>query len=320
MNLLLISLLTVLTAAPAVNDVTTVILVVGKDGEPQYGEMFNTWASRWIEASAQAGADLVTIGLDPPGEHTDRELLRRALEETPHESNGELYLVFIGHGQFDGKTAKFNHRGPDFSAQELAEWLKPFQRPLAIINCTSSSAPFVNRLTGPNRVVVTATKSGFELNFAHFGDHFSTAIADPTADLDKDGQTSLLEAFLMASRRVGEFYQTEARLATEHGLIDDNGDGLGTPASWFKGLRAVQRAEDGARLDGHRAQQFNLIRSEYEQKIPPELRAKRDLLVIKILDFRDQKEQMAEDEYYEQLEVMLLELARLYLEIDKDTS
>jgi len=38
-------------------------------------------------------------------------------------------------------------------------------------------------------------------------------LPDPLADLDKDGQTSLLEALLMASRRVAEFYETEGRLA-----------------------------------------------------------------------------------------------------------
>ncbi len=46
------------------------------------------------------------------------------------------------------------------------------------------------------------------------------------ADLDKDGQVSLLEAFLIASRRTLEFYKVEGRIATEHALIDDNGDGL----------------------------------------------------------------------------------------------
>ena len=31
----------------------------------------------------------------------------------------------------------------------------------------------------------------------------------------------------MASARLDEFYKSEARLATEHALIDDNGDGVG---------------------------------------------------------------------------------------------
>jgi hypothetical protein len=36
------------------------------------------------------------------------------------------------------------------------------------------------------------------MNFARFGDYLSQSIIDAAADLDKDDQTSLWEAFLMA--------------------------------------------------------------------------------------------------------------------------
>ena len=51
------------------------------------------------------------------------------------------------------------------------------------------------------KVIITAAKSGHELNFARYGQYLAEAIADPRADLDKDGQVSLLEAFLTASSR-----------------------------------------------------------------------------------------------------------------------
>jgi len=220
--------------------------------------------------------------------------------------------VLIGHGTFDGKEAKFNLRGPDLSAAELADWLKPVRRPLAVINCASSSGPFINKLSATNRVIVTATKSGFEQNYARFGRYMAEAIVDPHADLDRDGQTSVLEAFLMASRRVAEFYDTEGRLATEHALLDDNGDGLGTPADWFRGIRAVKKAKEGASADGLRAHQFHLIRSAQEQMLSSELRAKRDELELAIARLRDAKSQMKEDDYYRQLEKLAIEVARLY--------
>ena len=88
------------------------------------------------------------------------------------------------------------------------------------------------------------------MNFARLGQYLAEAIADPRADLDKDGQVSLLEAFVTGSSRVEEYYRTHSQLATEHALLDDNGDKLGTPASWFRGVRATQRAKDGATLDG----------------------------------------------------------------------
>jgi len=230
-----------------------------------------------------------------------------------------LWLVLIGHGTFDGKEAKFNLRGPDCSASELAGWLQPFHRPVAVVNTASASGPFINKLSAPGRVVITATRSGNENNYARFGQYLAEAITDPEADLDKDGQTSLLEAFLIASRRVGEFYQLEGRLATEHALLDDNGDGLGTPADWFRGIRAVKKAKDGAALDGVRAHQFHLIRNEAERNLPPAVRLKRDELELEIARLREAKNQMDEDGYYSSLEKLLLQMARLYerAEIDK---
>jgi hypothetical protein len=94
--------------------------------------------------------------------------------------------------------------------------------------------------------------------------------------------------------------------------LDDNGDGLGTPADWFQGTRATKRAKDGAALDGTRAHQLHLVKSAREQAMPAELRAKRDELELAIEALRDQKATLAESEYYERLEKLLVELARLY--------
>ena len=140
----------------------------------------------------------------------------------------------------------------------------------------------------------------------------SDLIGSPDADLDKDGQTSLLEAYLLAASRVTEFYETEGRLATEHPLLDDNGDGLGTPPDWFRGVRAVKKAKDGATVDGLRAHQFVLVRSEQERKLSPAVRAKRDEIELAIGKLRERKSELPEPEYYQKLEPLLLDLARLY--------
>jgi len=220
--------------------------------------------------------------------------------------------VLIGHGTFDGKQAKFNLRGPDVSASALALWLRPFRRPLVVINTAAASAPFLNQLSASNRVIITATRSGHELNYARFGHYLALSLTDPQADLDKDGQVSLLEAFLAASHQTAEFYKMQGRLQTEHALLDDNGDGLGTPADWFHGLRAVKKPKDDAGLDGLLARQLCLVPAEFERALPPEQRARRDELERAVLMHREKKSKMAEEEYYQQLEKLLLELARLY--------
>ncbi|MBK9138315.1 MAG: hypothetical protein IPM17_06055 [Verrucomicrobia bacterium] len=297
--------------ASAVTNGVSVVLAVGAPGEPEYGSNFVQQAQLWLRASEQAGVAATLIGLDDASEPTDRERLRTALAAEPPDGTDPLWLVLIGHGTYDGREARFNLRGPDVSATDLAEWLKPVRRPLIVINTASASAPFLNQLSGTNRMVVTATRSGSEQNFARFGSYFARALADPAGDLDQDGQVSLLEAFLSASAGVREFYQTEGRLATEHALLDDNGDGRGTPADWFRGVCVVKQADAGKPVDGARAHQVHLVPSAVERALPPEVRQHRDALEREILRLREQKSGRDETEYYRDLEKLLLELARL---------
>ena len=180
--------------------------------------------------------------------------LKQALASEPTNSTAELWLVLIGHGTFDGKEAKFNLRGPDLSATDLAEWLKPFRRPVVVINCASSSSPFINKLSAPGRVIVTATKSGYEQNYARFRPvprrrHHRPE--RPTSTRTVRPRYSKRSSWPPAG--VTEFYETEGRLATEHALLDDNGDGLGTPADFFRGVRAVKKPADGGAWTASRA-------------------------------------------------------------------
>ena len=295
----------------------TVIVVVGAPGASDYDRQFNTWADRWETSARQANARCIRLGQDLSGTTPVRDRLAEVLRDEPKESETALWLVLIGHGTFDGHKAKFNLRGPDVTGTELADWLQPFNRPQVVINCASSSAPFINRLSAENRVVISATKSGYELNFARFGDHLSAAMTQESADLDKDEQTSLLEAFLLASRKTQEFYEQEGRLATETALLDDNGDGLGTPADWYQGTRAVRLGKDGTTVDGRLAHQFHLVPNAHEAKMPPDVRRRRDALETQIRDLRQAKDETTnQDEYYAEVEPLMVELARLYEELE----
>ncbi len=295
----------------------TILTVVGAPGNAEYGRQFREWANRWQAAAQQAGVKSVRIGHDPESETSDKERFQTALTALVGETTTPLWLILIGHGTFDGRSAKFNLRGPDVSADELSEWLEPLKQPMVVANCASSSGPFINKLSKKDRVVITAAKSGFELNFARFGDYLSAAAVDTAADLDKDGQASLLEAFLLASARVREFYEQEARLPTEQALIDDNGDGRGTPATWFRGIHPVRQVKHGATLDGSHAHQFLLIPSESERNMPPVVRQRREELEQKIADLRQQKSTLEEDVYYTRLESLLIDMARLYRDLEK---
>jgi hypothetical protein len=303
------------------------ILVLGAEGTPEYGRTFEEWEAAWRQAAERGPLRVTTVG-QVGGESAELEAarhdarvkdsLRHALHEAAQELDLPLWIVMIGHGTFDGRSARFNLVGEDVTEQELAQWLEPLRRPTAIVQCASASGEFLPALSAAGRVVVTATKSGAETNFARFGGFLSAAIADPAADLDKDGQVSLLEAFLRAARQTEEHYAGQGLLATEHALLDDNGDGRGTRAEAFTGLRPVRQADSGATLDGYLAHQWTLVPSDVERQLSPEFRRRRDALERDILRLRELKGTLAEEEYYSRLEPLLIELARLYEQAERD--
>jgi hypothetical protein len=295
------------------DDRASVIVAVSAPGEETYGETFTKWAQQWSQAARSGDARQQVIGLsstsrDPLGD------LKQALEEEAKDGASPLWIALLGHGTFNGKEPKFNLPGDDLKASDLAAWLAPFHRPVVLICSFSSSGAWLKPLTGRDRVIVTATKSGSEINYSRFGGYFATAIADPAADIDKDGQTSVLEAWLYASKQVEDYYKAEGRLATEHSLLEDNADGLGTPSTWFSGVRAVKKPKGNSQPDGARAHQISLVPSTDERELAPELRQQRDQLELELARLREQKASLPEEEYFAKLEDVLLRIARLYHE------
>ncbi len=306
----LITLLFSFTGLQA-QDQTSVIVVTGAPGNEEYKKIFSEWTAQWKDAAGKGEAKFSDAVQTE--EKTQKEALAQLIKAELNQSKSPLWLVMIGHGTFDGKKAKFNLQGPDVSAADLKEWLKDSKRPLAVINCASSSSPFMNALSGENRVIITATRSGSERNFCRLGGFLAKAIGSPEADIDKDGQTSLLEAWLAASRYSAEFYKNENRLSPEHPLLDDNGDGKGTPPDWFRGTRVTKKSEDPKLLpDGLRTHQLHLIPSEEERKLSAAQRAERDALDIELAKLRAAKELMEEKIYYLELEKLLQKIGLIY--------
>jgi hypothetical protein len=291
----------------------------GTAGEEAYGEMFREAEAMIAERCAEAGVRYEVIGLGEESEgegETDRERLEGLLGELTGREDGELWVILLGHGTFSGREAKFNARGPDFSAAELRGWLKPKREGVVVVNTSSSSAPFLAGLSGPGRVIITATKSGEEVFLTRFGRAFAEALANPEADLDADGQVSLLETYLTASRAVSDYYEEQGLLATEHSLLDDNGDKKGTPPDWFSGVRLAKKAKGEEAPDGLRAHQVHLAPSEEEMALPEGVRKRRDELELQVLKLRYAKDEMEEEEYYRKLERIFVELASLQLDPD----
>ena len=322
MRLLLLSLLLLPLAKSAAeiaifNEVSErrVMIITGAGGEEEYTDLFAEWGGSFAKAFDGNAAEMVHI-TNKPEEIGARKTIESTLKKWIEKSDSEIWILLVGHGTFDGKAAKFNLVGNDASDADFKHWLKLHRGPLVFINTSSCSAPFIRSLSGPNRVVATATKSGYEQNFCRFGGYMAAALGQAGADLDKDGAVSVLEAFLIASRQAGEFYRESDRLVSENALLDDNGDGMGTPADWFRGVRTQKKAKGKSSADGKLSRLVFPVIPPAEKDIPAPLRKKRLVAEAKIETLRSLKKTLEAEIYYRDLEKLFLELAATNDEIE----
>jgi hypothetical protein len=211
-----------LTGGTAAAESAHLMIVVGLAGDPEHGELFKKWAETLAGTSEKLGV---------PREHvqqlvgqTTRAQVEKAFDAIAKTAapDDSVFIVLIGHGSFDGRTARFNLSGPDMGPADFAALLRrlPSKR-VAFVNTASASGPFVEELSAPGRAVVTATRSGSEQFATLFGGHFVDAFSADAADSDKNSRISLLEAFEYAKAAVARAYEREGLLATEHALLGD---------------------------------------------------------------------------------------------------
>jgi hypothetical protein len=230
-----------LLAGTAAAQSTHLVIVVGLAGDPEHGELFRKWGTSLAETA--------TGKLNVPKENVmvladataTREAVVKALGDVAGKAGEQdtVVIVLFGHGTFAAKVAKFNLTGPDMTPQDFAPLLtKMKSRRVVLANTTSASGPFVEALSGPGRVIVAATRTGSEMFATLFGGPFVEAFSTEAADADRDGKVSILEAFDHAKRSVAASYQREGLMATEHAVLDDNGDKEGS-------MEPGRQAKDG---------------------------------------------------------------------------
>ena len=217
------------------------LIVVGLAGDPEHGKTFHKWGTTLAQASERLGVAKENLAflVDAPAEGDEKVTGRATKEEVAKALEGfgarasaddTVFVVLIGHGTYDGRSAKFNMPGPDMTGADFnALFAKLPTKQIVFIDTTSASGPFLADVSAPNRTVVTATRNGAEQYAALFGGFFIDALTSEAADNDKNKRVSVLEAFQFAKGEVAKAYEREGLLATEHALLDDNGDKDGSP-------------------------------------------------------------------------------------------
>jgi hypothetical protein len=308
-----IALVLCLFSVPALAADRYALIVSGANGDPSYADQYGKWRQSLITALhdglAFDDSHIVALfdGGDPLHAST-AAVVRRELETLRTKMNADdvLLVVLLGHGTFDGTDAKFNLIGPDLDSKDWAALLNPIPGRLVIVNCTAASFPFIERLAGPRRIVITATDSVAQRFDTVFPEYFIKALTDPAADIDKNGRVSVWEAFIAASLGVRRYYEQRGQLATERALVDDNGDGRGREAG-------------GEGDDGSAASRMYL-QPDVEGAAPTDeellaLLQKRAELQIDAEELKQRRALMTPDEYQKEFEQLMIDLAKISREI-----
>ena len=201
-----------------------------------------------------------------------------------------------------------NIPGPDLDAETLGGLLDaaPAKRHI-LVNAASASAGFINALSGKNRIVCAATKSTEERNATEFMQYFLQGLEDGSADRDRDERISLLELCTQASALTAAWYTSEGLISTEHALLDDNGDGLGTRLP----------IEPGANADGANARTCYVKDYTFPPSVSAELIAEYKSSLAAVEALTAKKAEMDAPAYYAELERLLVKAARANCEIRK---
>ncbi len=285
---------------------TAFLIVAGVGGEQRLSEQFLGW-SRAVSAAATTrfgvpDSLVVVLAEDSTqprvSARSSRENIMAQLSRMSGTSRAgdRLVVMLFGHGSTQGEDSRFNVPGPDMTPDDFRLALAPMRdASLVFVNTTSASGDFVKALAGPNRTIITATRSGREQNETLFPEYFVAALTTDVADGDKDGRANLLEVFTYARREVERVFEQGNRIATEHPMLDDDGDGVGHGDASEKGpdgLRAravfleplggsivatdpraakllAERRDVESRIEGVRAKRASMSEEEYQRAIEP---------------------------------------------------
>ncbi|MEX1197535.1 MAG: hypothetical protein WEB57_06720 [Pseudohongiellaceae bacterium] len=293
------------------------LIINGPGATPAARQRFAEWSADLHDLFPALGyrENSITLLFDEgktdaaPGERVDgstrREDVASFMEDlaTRAAPGDQLTVILIGHGSSRFGEARINNAGPDVTASEFADMLEPFEGvDIAVINTTSASYPFSEALSAPGRVIISATRSPAERYDTMFSGFLVEALEERNADLDRNGRLSLLEVFNHTRRSVEGWYEEQGRLATEHAVLDDSGDGnfVAEPEP----LQGDGLLAEVAYLDSPQMAREQLSPQAQE------LRARMQELERSVVLLRGRKNDYLESEYWQRMESLLVELAQ----------
>jgi hypothetical protein len=291
------------------------LVITGASGGEVYAKKYTKWRSDFIQTLGEKfhydPQRIIVLAetADEGAQKATRENVRGAFSDLRKRmtKDDQLLVLLIGHGtSLDGDEAKFNLVGPDLSATEWSELLRPLPGRLVFVNTTGASFPFLRKIAGKGRVVLTATDAAAQQFETVFPEFFIKAFSDDSADLDRNNRVSIWEAFTYASAGVRQWFEQKGQLPTERPLLDDTGAGIGREAQ--------NPGTDGAIARVTYLQPDAVLALPSDTALAGLMRRRADLETL-LEELKARKESTPPDQYDAELEKLLVEIARISAQI-----
>ncbi len=225
------------------------LIVCGLSGDAAHRKLFVETTTKLHEAlSRQWGfaAGDVQLLFGDESQDSDIEPLKSAHRSTREEleqavaklrerlhPDDALWVIVVGYSHYDGKYSWLNLPGPDIHQLDFAKLFNGLTAAQQVfVITTPTSGYYIKPLSAKGRVVMTATETDWETNETEFPHELARVLSAPPPakdfDIDGDGVVSLFDLYVTTTRNLAQSYLEREFLATEHPLLDDNGDGRGT--------------------------------------------------------------------------------------------
>ena len=223
------------------------LIICGLSGDAAHHKLYSETVTQLHQGlSIRLGfADVQVLFGDEP-QDSDADVIKTAVLATREEleksisslkarlqSDDALWVIVVGHSHYDGKHSWLNLPGPDIQQFEFARLFQNISaRQQVFILTTPTSGFYIKPLSTKDRVVISATEVDWETNETEFPHELARVLSAPPEDkeldVDLDGAISLFDLYVTVARNLAQSYVEREFLATEHSLLDDNGDGRGT--------------------------------------------------------------------------------------------
>ena len=225
------------------------IIVCGLGGDQEHHKLFADTVIKLHEGLCkQLGfvAENVQILFGDEPQDSDTETIKSARRATRVElekgvaelreqvrPEDTVWVIILGHCHHDGRSAWLNLPGPDIHHGDFAKLFNGLTAAQQVFFITTPlSGLFIKPLSAKGRVVITSTLADLESNETEYPHALAKVLTSPPDeadfDIDHDGAITVFDLYITVARNVAQSYVEQELLATEHPLLDDNGDGDGT--------------------------------------------------------------------------------------------